>query len=118
MEGWMAAVNAIGLPENSPFRNSNRVPLLEDPASEAQAEEQEEDSSDKEEGTESPESQELSRQIGSHVVVLDDDQSRTKATTSNQTAQPTVTSGISPNILPTDQEAPTIIPVAIITPEA
>lgn len=39
MEGWMAAVNAIGLPKDSSFRNTDRVPLPEDPAVEAQAEE-------------------------------------------------------------------------------
>lgn len=31
MEGWMAEVNTIGLPGDSPFRNADRVPLPEDP---------------------------------------------------------------------------------------
>lgn len=56
MEGWMAAVNAIGLPKDSSFRNTDRVPLPEDPAIEAQAEEQGEGNSDEEEAVESPES--------------------------------------------------------------
>ena len=30
MEGWMAAVNAIGLPKDSPFRNIDPVPLPKD----------------------------------------------------------------------------------------
>lgn len=34
MEGWMAAVNVVGLPENSPFRSADQVPLLEDPEAE------------------------------------------------------------------------------------
>ena len=48
----MAAVNAIGLPENSPFKNSEQVQLPEDLTGEVQAKEQVEDSSDEEEGAE------------------------------------------------------------------
>lgn len=102
----MVAVNAIGLPEDSPFRNTDRVPLPEDPVVEAQVEEQEKDNSDEDEGAESPESRELSRQIDSHVVVLDDDQPRIGATTSDQTAQPTVTSDPPPNNPSTEPRSP------------
>nr|POE95887.1 hypothetical protein CFP56_23631 [Quercus suber] len=38
LEGWMTAVNAIGLPEESPFRKIDQVPLLEDLAIGAQTE--------------------------------------------------------------------------------
>ena len=65
MEGWMAAVNAISLPEDSFFSSTNVVPLPEDPAVETQAEKQGEDSSDKEDCVKSPESRELSKQIDS-----------------------------------------------------
>ena len=34
-KGWMAAVNAIGLPDTSPFRNADQILLLEDPQVEA-----------------------------------------------------------------------------------
>nr|POF24674.1 hypothetical protein CFP56_67247 [Quercus suber] len=72
MEGWMTVVKT-------------------------QAEEQGEDSSDEEEGTESSEARELSKQIDSHVVVLDYDNSRTATTTSNPDAvQPVVTSDLPP----------------------
>lgn len=30
MEDWMAAINVISLPEDSPFRSAGRVSLLED----------------------------------------------------------------------------------------
>lgn len=60
MEGWMAAVNVIGLPENSPFRSADQVPLPEDPEAEVQALEQDEDSSEEDEGTESLETRDLS----------------------------------------------------------
>ena len=77
MEGWMATVNAINLLEDSSFRSTNRVPLPEDPAIETQAEKQGEDSSDKEDCVKSPESRELSKQIDSYVVALNDDNPRT-----------------------------------------
>lgn len=48
---------------------------------ETQAEKEGEDSSDKEEGLESPESRKLSKQIDSHVVVLDNNQPRTATST-------------------------------------
>ena len=114
----MVAVNTIGLPEDSPFRNFNQVLLLEDSASEAQAEEQREDNSDKEDGVKSMESQELSRQIDSYVMVLDNDQSRIGAPMSYQIAQPMVTSDPVLNTLPTNQGAPTTTPLATVTPEA
>ena len=56
----MTAVNAIGLLEDSPFRNSEQVLLPKDPTGEVQAEEQVEDNNDEEEDAESPESSELS----------------------------------------------------------
>ena len=59
VEGWMAAINAFSLLDDSLFRSINRVPLLEDSAVETQAEEQGEDSNDEEEGIESLESREL-----------------------------------------------------------
>lgn len=49
----MVAVNAIRLPEDSPYRNINRVPLPEDHVVEAQVKEQRENNNDKEEGTKS-----------------------------------------------------------------
>ena len=116
MKGWMATVNAVDLLEESPFRSANQVLLPEDLVVKTQAEEQGEDSS-KEEGTESLESRELSKQIDSHVVVLDDDNPRTTSTTlSSDTAQPIVIS----NPLPTNplagQEAPTSTPLITNTP--
>ena len=53
MEGSMVAVNAVGLPENSPFRSVDQVPLLEDLKAKDQAPEQDGDSSEDDEGTES-----------------------------------------------------------------
>ena len=53
------------------------------PRLKTQAEEQGKDSSNEEEGTETPKANELSKQIDSHVVVLDYDNIRTTATTSN-----------------------------------
>lgn len=117
MEGWMVTVNAIGLPEDSPFRNSEQVPLPMDPAGEVQVEEQVEDISEEEEGAESSESNELSRQIDSHVVVLDDDQLRNGAATSSLTAQPTVTFCPSSNVPQIDQWAPTTTSMAAVNPE-
>ena len=79
MEGWMVAMNTIGLPDTSSFRSANQIPLSEDPEVEAQAQEQSKDSSEKEENAESPEMRELSHQIDSHVVVLDEDNTTTTA---------------------------------------
>lgn len=56
----MAAVNVVGLPENSPFRSADQVSLPEDPEAEVQALEQDEDSSEEDEGTESLETRDLS----------------------------------------------------------
>nr|POE61247.1 hypothetical protein CFP56_61493 [Quercus suber] len=77
----MAEVNAIGLPETSPFRSANHISLPEDPEAEAEAPEQDKDGNEEEEGTESLKTRELSQQIDSHVVVLDED-NLTTATTS------------------------------------
>lgn len=73
VEGWMAVVNVIGLPNTSPFRNADQIPLLKDPQVKAQAQEQFEDGSEEEEGAESPDMLELSQQIDFHMVVLDED---------------------------------------------
>lgn len=78
MEGWMAVVNAILVLDDSTFKGTNWVLLPEDLIIRAHAGDKEEDSSDEEKGVESPESQELSWQIDFHVVVLDDDQPRTR----------------------------------------
>ena len=86
IEGWMAAVNAISLLEDSPFKSADRVSLPEDSKVKTQAKEQGKDSSNEEEGIETPKAKELSKQIDSHVVVLDDDNSRTTATISNPNA--------------------------------
>ena len=59
VEGWMAAINTLGLLNDSPFRSTNRVPLPEDFAVDTQTEEQGEDNSDEEKGAESLESREL-----------------------------------------------------------
>ena len=66
MDGWMAATEAINLPLSSPFRDPNQVPLLENPPTEVQTEEQpvveEEDSLSM---------RELVEQIESHTEVID-----------------------------------------------
>lgn len=115
----MVTVNAIGLPEDSPFRSSNPVLLLENPVEETQAKVEGEDNNDEEEGSESPVSREMSRQIYSNVVVLDDDQPRTSTPTSDKnTSQPIVNTELPPTNLSADQEAPTSIPPTIDTPGA
>ena len=73
-------------------------------------------SSDEEEGTESSKSRELSKQIDSHVVVLDDNQPRTAATAPNRIAQPIVTSKPSPNNPSTDQGTSASTPPTTNTP--
>ena len=78
MEGWMASVNTVDLPKDSPFKSDDQVLLPENPTVETQVERQV--SNDKEEGSESLESRELSKQINSHVVVLDDDNPRANTT--------------------------------------
>ncbi|XP_075633850.1 uncharacterized protein LOC142606371 [Castanea sativa] len=60
----MAAVNAIRLLDDSPYRSADQVLLPENPVVETQAEEKGEDSIDEEEGLESLESRELSRKVG------------------------------------------------------
>lgn len=59
---------------------------------ETQVEEDGEDSSNEEEGLESLESRELSKQIDSHMVVLDDDQPRTSTPNSDQNAAQSIVS--------------------------
>ena len=85
----MASVNTVDLPKDSPFKSDDQVLLPENPTVETQAERQV--SSDKE-GSESLESRELSKQINSHVVVLDDDNPRANTTVLSLDAmQPIVT---------------------------
>ena len=79
IKGWMAAVNAISLPDTSPFMSDDQILLCEDPEAEAQAPKQDEDSNEEEEGTDSLEMRDLSQQIDSHVVVLDEDNPTTAA---------------------------------------
>ena len=59
--GWTAAMNAISLPETSPFKSVDQIPLPKDPKAKAQAPKQDKDRSEEEEGTESSEMGELSR---------------------------------------------------------
>lgn len=49
VEGWMAAMNGIGLPDSSPFRDAIQIPLPNDHPIEVQANDQSEDT-DEEEG--------------------------------------------------------------------
>ena len=74
----MASVNTVDLPKDFPFKSDDQVLLPENPTVETQVERQV--SNDKEEGSESLESRELSKQINSHVVVLDDDNPRANTT--------------------------------------
>jgi len=59
VEGWLIAVNVIGLLDTSPFRDANQIPLPEDPPVEVRDQEQPEDSG-KEKGMDSPGMMELS----------------------------------------------------------
>ena len=59
--------------------SDDQILLCEDPKAEAQAPKQDEDSNEKEEGTDSLEMRDLSQQIDSHVVVLDEDNPTTAA---------------------------------------
>lgn len=62
--------------------------MLEDLAVGAQTEDQEgENSDDDDEGNESPKSQELSRQIDSYMVVLDEEHPKAEASASDQTTR-------------------------------
>ena len=70
LEGWMVAMNAIGLPESSAFRDPNQIPLANDSPIQASTQEQF-DKEDDEEGEESSSMAELTKQIDSHVVVID-----------------------------------------------
>ena len=114
----MATVNANRLYANSPFRSTEQVPLPKDATVGAQAGEKEEESSDEEEGAESSESQELSRQIDSHVVVLNEDQPRTGTTAHDQTTQLLITTIPMPENLSTGPAAPVPTPSTNITPGA
>lgn len=115
LEGWMVAFNAIRLLEESSFRKTNQVPLPKDPTVGTQTEGQKEDSSDDDdEGNESPESQGLSWQIDFHVVVLDEEQPRTKAPASDRTTQPTVASDPQPINLPVAPDTSIMDPLATV----
>ena len=107
MEGWMVVVNAIGLPDTSPFRSADQISLPEDLEVKAQAQEQSEDNSEEDEGAESPEMRELSHQIDSHMVLLDEDNLATTTLSVTQGAtQPALSSDPLVN-----NEAPLIGPV-------
>ncbi|KAL0004888.1 hypothetical protein SO802_012449 [Lithocarpus litseifolius] len=89
-EGWMATLNAIGLPKTSLFRDVDRISLPKDLPIEAQAQEQLKDNNEEEEA-DSPSMMELSWQIDSHVVVLDEENPTTSVPTEMQgAAQPRV----------------------------
>lgn len=85
-EGWMAAVNAIGLPESSTFRDTNQIPLPSDPPVDEPTQEQPQDDRDEEEGEDSPSMVELAQQIDSHVMVIDVDNLTTTTATEVQSA--------------------------------
>ena len=112
-EGWMAAVNAIGLPETSSFKDMDKIPLPKGPPIKAQAQEQLEDNNE-EEGADSPNMMELFRQIDSHMVVLDEENPTTSVPTEKQGATqprveftPPITNEI-PSISPVVPQDPTI----------
>ena len=46
----MAVVNAIGLPDTSPFRDTNQIPLPDDPPIEVQAKDQSKEANEEEGG--------------------------------------------------------------------
>lgn len=79
MEGWMAVVNAIGLLDNSPYRDASQVPLPKDPPVDTQVDDQGEES--EEEGDDSLGMRELSKQIVANVMVLDEENPSTVALT-------------------------------------
>ena len=72
-------MNAISLPKTSSFRSVNQTLLPKDPKAKAQAPKQDKDKSEEEEGTKNPEMRELSQQIDSHIVVLNEDNPKTAA---------------------------------------
>ena len=55
----MVTIYAISLPESSPFRDANQIPLLDDPPIEVQANDQSEDA-EEEEGEDRLDMRELS----------------------------------------------------------
>ena len=115
MEGWMASVNTVDLPKDFPFKSDDQVLLPENPTVETQVERQV--SNDKEEGSESLESRELSKQINSHVVVLDDDNPRANTTVLSPDAmQPIVTLDPSSTNPPASQKAFALTPPTTNTP--
>lgn len=65
----MAAMNVIGLPESSTFRDPNQIPLPNDPLVPTPSQEQS-DEEDDEEGEESSSMVELAEQIDYHLVVI------------------------------------------------
>ena len=76
LEGWMAAVNAIGLLESSVFKDPNQIPLPNDPLIQALTQEQSDEEGDKK-GEDNPSMAELAKQIDSHMVVINVDNSAT-----------------------------------------
>lgn len=65
----MAAMNVIGLPESSTFRDPNQIPLPNDPLVLTPSQEQS-DEEDDEEGEENSSMVELAEQIDYHLVVI------------------------------------------------
>lgn len=94
-EGWMAAINAIGLPQNSFFRGTKQIPLPNDLPIEVQADDQSEDA-EEEEGEDNPGMRELSQQIDAHVVVIDEENQITTSPTETQNAPQSTPSTVPP----------------------
>nr|POE62723.1 hypothetical protein CFP56_26483 [Quercus suber] len=84
-KAWELVEQKVGgsssLPDTSPFKSADQIPLPKNPQFEAQSQEQSEDGNEREEGAESPEMRKLSQQINSQVVVLDEDNPATTTPT-------------------------------------
>lgn len=83
----MAAMNAMGLPNTSPFGDANQIPLPDDLPIEVQTQDQSQNN-DEEEKVDSPGMMELSQQIDSHVVVIDEENLTTTTPTKTGGAPP------------------------------
>lgn len=71
-EDWMAAVNAINLPNSSPFKDPSQIPLPNDPPIQTPTKEQLDEEDEEEEG-ENPRMAKLAEKIDSHVEMIDVD---------------------------------------------
>ena len=103
----MATVNAVSLPKTSSFKSVDQTLLPKDPKAKAQAPKQDKDKSEEKKGTESPEMKELSQQIDSHIMVLNEDNLRT---TANSTIQDVTQPALSSNP-PITSKAPMTGPI-------